>query len=33
MGPHEIGLEGVDWIDLAQDRDVTAHTQTILGCV
>jgi hypothetical protein len=23
MGPHEIGLEGVDWIDLAQDRDVT----------
>jgi hypothetical protein len=33
MGPHEIGLEGVDRIDLAQDRDITARTGRLLGCV
>jgi len=31
MGPHEIGLEGVNWIDLAQDRDVTACTERLFG--
>jgi len=26
MGPHEIGLEGVDWIDLAQDIYIYIYT-------
>jgi hypothetical protein len=28
MGPHEIGLEGVDWIDLAQDIYIYTFSET-----